>query len=228
MPSYANSEKTRMKLILAAGELFAEHGIDAVTTREIAEKSGENIGVIHYHFGGKDGLVDAVVDFACELWKDDPLGRFLEEHRHLLAKTNGQNMVIGKMVDIFLSTLFSPEKPSWCCTLAFQLIQRDMDVSGKIFQVAAAPGLKAFMSIYHIVSEDNDFERAFIWNSTVLSPAVLYAIDPHSVRRLHPRGMPSDKFLSKLKMSCIQNALSSINFLRKCKEMSRAKKSNLK
>ena len=227
MPSYANSEKTRMKLILAAGELFAEHGIDAVTTRKIAEKSGENIGVIHYHFGGKDGLVDAVVDFACELWKDDPLGRFLEDHRCLLGKTNGQNMVIGKMVEIFLSILFSPEKPSWCCTLAFQLTQRDMDVSGKTFQVAAAPVLKAFMSTYHIISGDKDYERAFIWSSSVLSPAVLHAIDPHSVRRLHPGGMVSDKFLFKLKMACVQNALSSIQFLRKIKEISRAKKSHL-
>jgi AcrR family transcriptional regulator len=74
MSVYSNSETTRMALIM---ELFAEHGHNAVTTRAIAEKAGENIGVIHYHFGCKDGLINAVMDFVNEPWTHDPLGALL-------------------------------------------------------------------------------------------------------------------------------------------------------
>lgn len=223
MATYANSEATKTALIMAAGELFAEHGIDAVTVRDIAAKAKESLGIIRYHFGSKEGLIEAVMDFAGELWKDDPLGKFLEEHRYLLEKNNGQNMVIGKMVEIFIAILFSPERPSWCCTLAFQILQRDLDISRKTFQVAAAPGVRAFMDVYHTVSGDHDFERAFSWSLAIMSPAVFYAVDPHAIRRMHPKGEPSNSFMSKLKNTCIQNALSSVHFLRKLKKMSTEK-----
>eukprot|EP00831_Metopus_contortus_P055152 TRINITY_DN4657_c0_g2_i2.p4 TRINITY_DN4657_c0_g2~~TRINITY_DN4657_c0_g2_i2.p4 ORF type:complete len:187 (-),score=40.61 TRINITY_DN4657_c0_g2_i2:45-605(-) len=160
MATYANSEGTKTALIMAAGELFAEHGIDAVTVRDIAAKAQESLGIIRYHFGSKEGLVEAVMEFAGELWKNDPLGKFLEEHRYLLEKTNGQNMVIGKMVEMFIALLFSPERPSWCCTLAFQILQRDLDISRKTFKVISSPGIRAFMEVYYIVSVSYTHLRA--------------------------------------------------------------------
>ena len=57
MATYQNSEKTRLSLIEAAGELFAEKGITGVTTREIARKAGTVQNAITYHFGGINGLV---------------------------------------------------------------------------------------------------------------------------------------------------------------------------
>ncbi|OGV48059.1 MAG: hypothetical protein A2017_02470 [Lentisphaerae bacterium GWF2_44_16] len=213
MSGYSNSEITRMALIMAAGKLFAEHGIDGVTTRAIAEKAGENIGVIHYHFGGKDGLINAVMDFVCEPWSGDPLGTFLEAHRYLLKTRNGQNGVLVNMIKIFFSIFFSSERPSWCTTLGFQIIQRDLEVSRNAFKLAAVPNIKAFMELYYVVSGDRDFERAYNWSMTVTAPALLISINPLAIKRMHPDGAPSDKFISKLKFSCIHNALLTIQFL---------------
>jgi AcrR family transcriptional regulator len=61
MGEYSKGERTRLALIEATGELAAELGFSNVSTRAVAERSGENIGTIHYHFGGKDGLFVAVV-----------------------------------------------------------------------------------------------------------------------------------------------------------------------
>lgn len=51
-------------LILAAAErLYAERGLDGVSLREITEAAGQrNNAAIHYHFGGRDGLVRALFE----------------------------------------------------------------------------------------------------------------------------------------------------------------------
>ena len=41
--------------------VFADRGYDAATTREIAEKAGCSEGLIHRYFGGKPGLLSAVL-----------------------------------------------------------------------------------------------------------------------------------------------------------------------
>lgn len=52
----ASQEETRWRLLLAATEVFAEHGYRAATTREIARRAGVNLAAIHYHFGDKATL----------------------------------------------------------------------------------------------------------------------------------------------------------------------------
>ncbi len=49
-------------LIEAATAVFAEHGYDAATTREVAERAGCSEGLIHRYFGGKRGLLLAVME----------------------------------------------------------------------------------------------------------------------------------------------------------------------
>lgn len=60
-----NKESAKAKLISEAGKLFAEHGYEGVSTREIAKAAEVNISLISYYFEGKEGLYLAVFeDFA--------------------------------------------------------------------------------------------------------------------------------------------------------------------
>jgi len=53
---------TQDLLLLTAERLFAQEGIDAVSTRRIAQASGQrNISALQYHFGSKDQLIDALL-----------------------------------------------------------------------------------------------------------------------------------------------------------------------
>src|SRR5690348_4452281 len=49
-------------LLESAADLFAERGPAATSIRDIAARSRVNHGLIHRHFGSKDGLVAAVLD----------------------------------------------------------------------------------------------------------------------------------------------------------------------
>ncbi|MDD3119120.1 MAG: helix-turn-helix domain containing protein [Victivallales bacterium] len=214
MTTYANTGKTRTGLMMAAGELFAEHGIDAVTVRQIAKTAGESIGNIHYHFGGKDGLLQAVMDFVGQPWQNDPLGHFLAEHRSLLTTSEGQTEVLRGMLEIFWSLLYSPERPAWCCTLGFQILQRDLAISRRTFDATIASCIKAFIDLYYAGSGDHDFERAYNWSTAITAPAVIDVLNRHTIVRLHPEGKPSAQYLTKLKESWTRNALDLLGELR--------------
>lgn len=54
----------KTKLILTGERLFAEGGINGVSMREIAAKAGQgNHFAVQYHFGSRDGLVQAIFDY---------------------------------------------------------------------------------------------------------------------------------------------------------------------
>lgn len=71
---------TKAKMIEAAVPLFAKQGYAAVSVREAARAAGVNVAAASYHFGGKEGLYQAVLEeqFA-------PIASLLEQLPQLAA-----------------------------------------------------------------------------------------------------------------------------------------------
>lgn len=63
-------ERSRESLLLAAIDVFAERGIDGATIADITGRAGVAQGMVNYYFGGKEQLVQAVID----RWFDMLLG----------------------------------------------------------------------------------------------------------------------------------------------------------
>jgi len=58
-----DTKATRTKIIATAERLFAERGIDAVSLNEINTAAEQkNKSGLHYHFGSKAGLIQAIID----------------------------------------------------------------------------------------------------------------------------------------------------------------------
>tara|TARA_B100001540_G_scaffold287407_1_gene281880 strand:+ start:787 stop:1383 length:597 start_codon:yes stop_codon:yes gene_type:complete len=55
-------EQTRLRVIQAAIDCIYQEGFNAAHTNRIAETAGVSWGVLQYHFGDKDGLLQAVLD----------------------------------------------------------------------------------------------------------------------------------------------------------------------
>ncbi len=61
--SSVNEDRTaRARVRDAALELFAEHGEDRVTMRQVAERAGVSPALVVHHFGSREGLREAVVE----------------------------------------------------------------------------------------------------------------------------------------------------------------------
>jgi len=54
--------KTRERLLDVAEELFASQGISGTSLRALTRAARVNLAAVHYHFGSKEGLLDAVVE----------------------------------------------------------------------------------------------------------------------------------------------------------------------
>jgi len=55
-------DDTPRRLVAAAERLFAEGGEEATSLRAITREAISNAAAVHYHFGGRDGLLRAVLD----------------------------------------------------------------------------------------------------------------------------------------------------------------------
>jgi AcrR family transcriptional regulator len=64
LPAEDAQNAGRIALILAAEQMIAVHGVGAVSLRQINEAAGhKNSGATHYHFGSRQGLIQAVLAY---------------------------------------------------------------------------------------------------------------------------------------------------------------------
>ncbi len=74
----ARGAETRAQVLTAATEVLGESGNGGMSMRAVADRAGVRLSLVHYHFGSKQGLLDAVLDHLTEgvldrqraLWED--------------------------------------------------------------------------------------------------------------------------------------------------------------
>ena len=94
------SEDTRQRLLNAAEQLFAERGISGTTLRALTRAAKVNLAAVHYHFGSKEGLLDAVVERRATVMNQERF-RELDE----LERSAGEG---APRVEVILRAFFLP------------------------------------------------------------------------------------------------------------------------
>jgi TetR/AcrR family transcriptional regulator len=61
-PADRPGQQVRAQLVAAARELFARHGFEGVSLRQVADAAGVTPAMVSYYFGGKQGLWRAVLE----------------------------------------------------------------------------------------------------------------------------------------------------------------------
>jgi AcrR family transcriptional regulator len=174
MATYTSSEKTRAALIDAAGQLAAEQGFDAVTTRQIAELSGENIGSIHYHFGGKQKLFEAAVMRVVERWVENPLNRVLDGFD--LETREGQVSALESFVRREVDMLFDQEVPDWHCQVIHQVLQKPSELHEVFRDAFIGPEGDAVVQLFQKIDPQIDLVTATKYKILIIAP-LLFHID---------------------------------------------------
>ncbi|MGH3859689.1 TetR/AcrR family transcriptional regulator [Actinokineospora sp.] len=64
-PLRVDAERNRVRVVRAAREVFAEHGLD-VTLDDVARRAGVGVGTVYRRFPNKEALVTAVFDHVVE------------------------------------------------------------------------------------------------------------------------------------------------------------------
>ena len=56
------AQDTKQRILDAAEQLFADAGFEPSSLRAVTKLAGVNLAAIHYHFGGKAALLQAVIE----------------------------------------------------------------------------------------------------------------------------------------------------------------------
>ncbi len=195
----AGANGSREKLLVSAGQLFAERGFAGVSVRDIANAAGVNSALVGYYFGGKQGLLSEVYTRhctpliqerarlleECSKGKKGPaLEQILEAYiRPSLAVTIDEH---GRSIFTRLRTILSGENSS----LLEQLIATNFDQSILAFVDALCKCLP------HLSRED------VLWRFHFLVSAIYYTgAGPHRIFELsHGACDPSDAIASTEEM----------------------------
>ncbi|MBL7489442.1 TetR/AcrR family transcriptional regulator [Frankia sp. AgB1.9] len=129
---------TALQLLITAERLFAENGLAGVSLRQIAAAAGSaNTSAVHYHFGTKDRLVEAI--FAYRLPQ-------LLERRALLKARLAPDDLRGHLEAHLLPTLELAESPGNAYASFIEQLQRSPE-SRRVFatQPDIHRAVKAFL-----------------------------------------------------------------------------------
>lgn len=87
---------TKERILAAAESLFARQGFSATSLRNVIAEAGVNLAAVHYHFGSREKLVQAVFG-----WRFDPINQ--ERLVLLSALEDGRDRVtVEKILDCLL------------------------------------------------------------------------------------------------------------------------------
>jgi AcrR family transcriptional regulator len=107
--AFAVPTSTRDCLILTAERLFGRHGVEGASLRQIAAEAGAaNNSAVHYHFGSKEGLVQAIFEYR--------LPQLMQRRRLLAAQ---REPGLRGCVEQYLLPLVELAELGDCCYLTF-------------------------------------------------------------------------------------------------------------
>ncbi|GLS26566.1 hypothetical protein GCM10007877_22820 [Marinibactrum halimedae] len=102
-PTISRENISKRERILDAAEiLFAQHGYDGVTLREIAKTAAVDVALANYHFGKKLDLFHAVFDRRATLLS--------ETRQMLLHRNNDKPQTLEQIIEAFLLPLKMAQK----------------------------------------------------------------------------------------------------------------------
>jgi len=103
---------TKLDLIIAAGELFADNGVEGTSVRAIAERCGANIAAINYHFGGKENLYTEVLRYVM-MQTRCPLASELVKEDAWFATSEKKATAIRMLIKERFTQYFGMRQPNW-------------------------------------------------------------------------------------------------------------------
>lgn len=162
---------TREKLLNAGEQLFAAHGFDGVTVRQIARQAGADPALVSYYFGSKRGLFDEILTRRAEDLNEARLAAL-----HKCEEEAGEaGPTVEQIIDAFTHPLLDRSErggPGWKSYFALIAIMNNSPEWGKqVLNRYFDPIVRRFMESLRRALPDCREEDLF-WSYHFLSGAL--------------------------------------------------------
>lgn len=174
-PSISPADRREM-LLRTAEELFANKGIDAVSLNEINKAAGQrNTSALHYHFGSKEKLIDAIIyqEF------DSIVARMHEEFDKLEAVADFDARAMIKAVATpFIEMLDTPRGINYL-RIMVQLLDRNAGMpffsQPETVEEVRSRAFNLSERLFGAIPEPVKFIRLILFSSLMFRSLVMYA-----------------------------------------------------
>ncbi|MDD5760304.1 MAG: CerR family C-terminal domain-containing protein [Desulfobulbaceae bacterium] len=172
---------TKQRLIDSAAVLFSEKGFACTSVAEICKRAEANIASINYHFGSKDALYRAVIQYTYE--QAEALYPFAES-----------NAPIEKRFYLFIFTLLQRILSTEMTGNFYKLMAKEMaeptDESGKLInQIINAKRVRVEKLIREVYAQEADDELIFRLTHCIVSQCLFLGLTEKG-RRHHLQRKP--------------------------------------
>lgn len=189
------SETTESVFLDAAERLFAEHGYEGTTIRNIAEQAGVNLGVLHYYWGTKEALFKAL----CERRMRPVIEERLRRYDLCIATAAGGAPDLKQVLESSLSPVMIHEDQSEAeRKLMAKLLARiftdpSPQVQGVMAEMFDEPSFRFYRLVRQCCPHLDD--EAFYWRMHGVTGTIQYAtIGTERIKHLsHGRFTGSDR-----------------------------------
>ncbi|MFZ5428259.1 MAG: CerR family C-terminal domain-containing protein [Thermodesulfobacteriota bacterium] len=150
---HPDQEETKLRLLGAAGEVFAEKGFQRGTIRDICARAGTNVASVNYHFGGKSGLYEALLEHCHQegMRRHPPTEGLTDESEAEEA--------LASFIRSFLFRTLADDNPAWSTKLMAKGMGEPSPALSRLVQSSVRPNMERLMGmVAAILGEGADQE----------------------------------------------------------------------
>lgn len=160
---------TKEGLLLAAGELFAEHGVEGTSIRAIAEKCQANIAAVNYHFGSKENLYLALVRYVLEQIHCRRAGELLRCREEWAQAPLKCAEAVYSIVEERCQHYFANVHPRWYGRLFMRILLQPTPAVSEIMKETVVPEFDEMCDVLRCCRPAMSAAEAKLWTDTLIS-----------------------------------------------------------
>jgi TetR/AcrR family transcriptional regulator, regulator of cefoperazone and chloramphenicol sensitivity len=181
------SEDTKIKLIEAAGEVFAQRGFRSATVREICSRARTHVGAVNYHFRDKEGLYKAVLEHSHQT--------AMQKYPIDLGVREGASPEerLRAFIHSFLLRMLAEGFPAWHGKLMAQEISNPTSILEQMVQSSVRPLHMYLARVLRELLQEADpvdgeeSERVFLCAMSIVGQCLHHYGGRHFIAVLHPK-----------------------------------------
>lgn len=190
-------DATRHRLLVAAGELFAQRGFDATSIRDIAKKSRTNIAAVNYHYSTKDNLYLASVQYVADkmVARRDGALEGLEPCELSPAQAAAAlKTLIEREVHAYMST----DIPAWYAPLLLRALLTKSAVVETLYEQILHPDHVVVRQLLKAVSPGLSEQETTLWAYSITGQIVFYCLGRVPILMEQRRADYSSEFVARV------------------------------
>jgi AcrR family transcriptional regulator len=173
-----DSDRTRDRILEAAGELFAERGFEGTTVRDICQAAGANVAAVNYYFGDKERLYVAAVVRAHK-WRLDQ-AQLPDWNEHTPARDK-----LADFIHTFFRRVLGGPDDTWRTKLVMREIMQPSAACVEIAQSNIRPQFEILQTILReLLPADTSDEELHLMAFSIVGQCLFYHVADPIIRNL--------------------------------------------